>query len=131
MNLNFDIRNVNVMEFGVGYDDDQHSEFVLVPVDKAVQTALLKMVETTWHTMRQNAEEPLEYEPSEKHADTEYLYMATSNQMGALLFDLHKAENLPIETDALSDPQKISSYFVLIRRTYIFGDRVLSRLWAN
>ena len=112
MNLNFDIKRVKVTEFGVGYDDGDHSKFVLVPVAKAVQATLQKMVETTWHTMRQNTEEPLEYEPSEKHADAEYLYMATSNQMGALLFDLQKAENLPIETDALGDPQKISSYFV-------------------
>lgn len=112
MNLNFDSNNVTVTEFGVGYDDGEHSKFVLVPVDEAVQAALQKMAETTWHTMRQNAEEPLQYEPSEKHAGTEYLYMAASNQMGASLFDLHKAENLLIETEALKDPQQISSYFV-------------------
>ena len=28
------------------------------------------------------------------------------------MFDLHKAENFPIEGDALKDPQKLSSYFV-------------------
>ena len=112
MNLNFDINNVKVTEFGVGYDDGEHSEFVSVPVAEAVQAVLQEMVETTWHTMRQNAEEPSQYEPSEKHAGTEYLYMATDNQMGALLFDLHKAENLPIETDALNDPEGISIYFV-------------------
>ena len=112
MNLNFDINNVKVAEFGLGYDDGEHSEFVSVPVAEAVQAALQEMVETTWHTMRQNAEEPSQYEPSEKHAGTEYLYMATDNQMGALLFDLHKAENLPIETDALNDPEGISIYFV-------------------
>ena len=117
MNLNFDINNIKVTEFGVGYDNGEHSKFVLVPVDEAVQVALQKMVETTWDTMRQNAEEPLqsvqsEYEPSEKHAGTEYLYMATSNQMGAMLFDLHKAENFLIEIEALNEPQKLSSYFV-------------------
>ena len=110
MNLNFDTNNVTVTEFGVGYDD--HSKFILVPVGGAVQAALQNMVETTWYTMRQNAQEPLQYELSEKHAGNEYLFMATDNQMGALLFDLHKAENLPIETDVLSDPQEISSYFV-------------------
>ena len=117
MNLNFDSNNVTVTEFGVGYDDGEYSKFVLVPVDEAVQAALQKMAETTWHMMSQSAEEslqcePSEYEPSEKHAGTEYLYMTTGNQMGALLFDLHKAENLPIETNALNDPQKISCYFV-------------------
>ena len=112
MNLNFDIRNATVTEFGVGYDDGEHSKFFLVHVDKAVQAALQEMVKTTWHTMRQNTEEPFQYEPSEKHAGTEYLYMATSNQMGAMLFNLHKAENLLIKPDALNDPQKISSYFV-------------------
>ena len=117
MNLNFDIDNVKVTEFGVGYDDGEHCKFVSVPVAEAVQAALQEMVETTWHTMRQHAEEPLqceppEYQPSEKHAVTEYLYMATDNQMGTLLFDLHKSENLPIETDALNDPEGISIYFV-------------------
>ena len=112
MNLNFDINNVTVAEFGVGYDDGDRSKFVLVPVGGSVQAALQKMIETTWHTMRQNSEEPSQYEPSEKHAGTEYLYMATSNQMGASLLDLHKAENLQIEADALKDPQQISSYFV-------------------
>ena len=112
MNLNFDINNVTVAEFGVGYDDGDRSKFVLVPVGGSVQATLQKMIETTWHTMRQNSEEPSQYEPSEKHAGTEYLYMATSNQMGASLLDLHKAENLLIKPDALNDPQQISSYFV-------------------
>ena len=112
MNLNFDINSVTVTEFGVGYDDGDHSRFVLVPTTEEVQAALQEMVQATCNKMQQNAEEPSQYEPAEKNAGTEYLYMATSNQMGTLLFDLHKAENLSMETDALQDPQKISSYFV-------------------
>jgi hypothetical protein len=75
MNLEFDLDKVTVSEFGVGKDDGIGETFVTVPVDASVQTALREMLQATWDAMEQDEEDPGMYEPSEKHATTEYLYL--------------------------------------------------------
>ncbi|MCC2642467.1 MAG: hypothetical protein K0S45_2880 [Nitrospira sp.] len=74
MNLNFDLANVIATEFGIGRDDSNGQTFVAVPVDAGVQVALRDMVQATWGAMEADDEGPTKYQPSEKHAGTEYLY---------------------------------------------------------
>lgn len=121
MRLKFDIEHVTMTEFGIGhFDADDNFATVSVPVDEGVQSALREMVEATWQAMQQNTEEPAQYEPSEKHASTEYLYLLVDDPMAKLLFYLHEAANLPTNLHevakypgnaALDDPSKISFYF--------------------
>jgi hypothetical protein len=54
LKLRFDFENVIVTEFGVGFDSDDGQDFVVVPVDKAVQQALLEMVQETLSIMQKN-----------------------------------------------------------------------------
>ena len=135
MNLEFDIENVEVTEFGVGYDNDDKYVFALVSVDADVKTALRDMVENTCHAMRQHTDFlfqgessknsgstsqlsnnqnhalSLQYEPSQDYGSTAYLCLATDDPIAKSLRDLHEAENLQLGASALNDPTSISFYF--------------------
>jgi hypothetical protein len=110
MKLEFDLDNVTITEFGVGQDDDAQT-FVAVPVDASVQTALREMVQATWDAMQRDENGPAKYEPSEKHAGTEYLYLPLGDDLAASVRELHNAAALDINAAALSDPSVVFCYF--------------------
>lgn len=111
MNLDFDLKNVTMTEFGVGRDDGNGQTFVAVPVDGPVQAALREMVQATWEAMRRDEDGPAIYEASEKHARTEYLYLATDDDLAASVRQLHEAANLGINGSVLDDPSELFCYF--------------------
>jgi hypothetical protein len=111
MNLEFDLEKVEVTEFGVGCDDGKGQTYVAVPVDASVQTALREMVQATWEAMQRDENGPTKYEPSEKHAPTEYLYLPLSDELAASVRELHEAAALDINAAALSDPSVVFCYF--------------------
>ncbi len=111
MPLAFDIDNITVAEFGVGRDGENAWNIRMVPVDGGVQTALGEMARATWEEMQHDDEEPVEYQPSEKHAGTEYLSLARGNNLEAAVRELYDAENVPIEATALNEPGEIVYYF--------------------
>lgn len=112
MKLAFDLGSVSVIEFGVGRDEGNGQTFVAVPVDADVQAAVREMVETTWEAMQSDDNAPAKYEPSEKHAATEYLILPLSDDMASSIRALHEAMNLDIEPTALDDPTNVFCYFV-------------------
>jgi len=109
--LNFDLGGVAVVEFGVGQDDGGEQGFVTVPVDGAVQSVLNEMVRATWLAMTKNEDGPAKYEPSEKHGRTEYLYVPLGDDTAMFLRELHEAANLEVDSTALYEPARLSSYF--------------------
>jgi len=112
MNLEFDLANVTLMEFGVGRDDGSGQSFVAVPVDGAVQGALREMVQATWDAMQKDEDEPSKYEPSEKHGSTEYLYLPINDEIAAVVRNLHEAANLDIDANALTgESSDVFCYF--------------------
>jgi len=111
MNLDFDIGNVTVTEFGVGRDDGDEQTFVSVPVDAGVQGALGEMVQATWDAMQKDEDGPAKYEPSEKHGSTEYLYLPLDDELAASVRELHEAESLNIDAAALTEPTDVFCYF--------------------
>jgi hypothetical protein len=111
MNLNFDIGNVTVTEFGVGRDDGNEQTFVAMPVDAGVQGALREMVQATWDAMQKDEDGPAKYEPSEKHGSTEYLYLPLDDELAASVRELHEAESLNIDAAALTEPTDVFCYF--------------------
>ena len=111
MKLEFDIHNVKVTEFGVGRDDADGQTFVAVSVDADVQGAVQEMVQSTWEAMDEDKNGPAKYEPSEKHASTEYLYVAVSDDLAASVRERHEAANLPLDSHALDDPAVVFCYF--------------------
>ena len=52
-----------------------------------------------------------EYDPADKHANTEYLVVPVGGALDAAIRELHDAENLPFDDAPLSDPAAISCYF--------------------
>lgn len=112
MKLNFDLGTVTVTEFGVGRDNKTDRSFVAIPVDHEVQTALAEMVEATWSAMAKDENGPVAYEASEKHGSTEYLYVPLTDDLAAPIRELHQAAQLPLDSNALSDPSDVFCYFV-------------------
>ncbi len=111
LKLDFDINTVNVTEFGVGRDDRDQQVFGMVPVDAKVQKALCEMVRTTWDAMQKDEDGPAIYEPSEKHASTDYLYLPLSDDLATPIRDLHQAQNLPIDSSVLAKVGTMFCYF--------------------
>ena len=117
MKLEFDLNSVSVTEFGVGRDDGNARTFVAVPVDASVQAALREMVQTTWEAMQKDGNEPERYQPSEKHAATEYLYLPLDDELAASVRGLHNGANLDIQSSALDDPSNVFCYFARLTDT--------------
>ncbi len=115
MNLNFDIGNVTVTEFGVGRDDGNGQSFVAVPVDASVQAAIREMVQATWEAMQRDDDEPAKYEPSEKHGGIEYLYLPLNDDLAVSVRELHQAANLDVNAHALAEPSEVFCYFARLR----------------
>ena len=66
MNLNFNIENIEVTEFGVGRKIGSDRTFVAVPTDIGVQKTLQGMVASTCSRMENSAESPATFDPAEK-----------------------------------------------------------------
>ena len=111
MTLKFDLDEVTVTEFGVGQDQDGAQTFVAVPVDADVQAALREMVQATLDAMYRDEDGPVEYQPSEKHGATEYLYLPLGDDLAAAVRKLHEAAQLDIDSNALADPADVFCYF--------------------
>lgn len=124
MNLEFDPQNVSVAEFGVGRDDGNRERFVAMPVGADVQAVLQEMVQATWDAMQNDGEQPRKYEPSEKHASMESLYLPLEDELAASVRALHEASTLEIDSAALHDPSLVFAYFA--RFTDQKGRRLLA-----
>jgi len=111
VNLDFDFNGIRVTEFGVGRDDGGGQSFCCVAVDGDVQAALREVTVVTWGAMRELSEDPPMYDPSEKYASSEYVYLPLDHDLAKRMRELHQAQNLPIDMTALSDPAKVFCYF--------------------
>ena len=111
MNLEFDLGNVSVIEFGVGRGDGDSRSFVGVPVDSGVQAALRAMAHATWDAMQKGEDGPAKYSPSEKHGSKEYLYVPLEDDLAVSVRELHEAVNFDINAGALLNPADIFCYF--------------------
>lgn len=121
MKLEFDLTHIEVTEFGVGREGHNGQSFVTMPVDSSVQQALREMAEATREGMDR---EPEKYEPSEKHAAAEYLYLPLNDEMAGMVRNLHQALCLDIDTSALTAPGEVFCYFAW------FTDKKMRRLTA-
>ncbi|MYF36339.1 MAG: DUF4868 domain-containing protein [Synechococcus sp. SB0678_bin_12] len=118
MNLIFDLNNVQVTEFGVGFRDSSSYDFFQVPTDQKVQTILQNMILATWKAMKENSSTPKKYSPAEKHASTEYLYLEIREDiLCQSLIYLHQANNLQIDISAVNDLSRVLCYFVKLTDT--------------
>ena len=111
MQLEFNMDAIKTTEFGVGIDLNGEYEFYLVPVDKDVQTTLLSIAQATQKAILDTDDGPTKYNPAEKHGGTEYLHVDAGGGLDALMRQLHDAENLPLDSTKLLNPETINCYF--------------------
>lgn len=109
--LEFDFGHIQMVEFGVGRDNEYERTFCLIAVDGDVQDALQEMAEATWIAMMKLTDVPPRYEPSEKHAGIEYLHLPLNDNLAASMRELYEANNLPIDMLALNNPERVFCYF--------------------
>lgn len=107
----FELNAIRTVQFGVGRDDGDEHAFHCVMVDEAVQTALGEMAAETWATMRQLSNDPVRYEPSEKHSGCEHVYLPLDDELAVRMRNLHEAINLDIDQNALDDTEAMFCYF--------------------
>lgn len=111
MEIDFNLSAIERTEFGVGKKINNNSEYVVVPVDQGVKSALLSMAQATVDQMDPTEGDPTEYEPAEKHSGIEYLITPSSRKLDVVLRDLHTAVNLGFDNGRLSDLEAIFCYF--------------------
>lgn len=109
MTLDFDLSDIGTVEFGVGRDMNAERAFNCIPVDVSVQDVLQEMAEATWQKL--STMKPRCYEPGEKYASQEYLVLNLMDNLAAFMRELHEANNLPLDTNALGDPSLVFCYF--------------------
>lgn len=109
--MDFDLNAIRTVQFGVGRDDGDEHAFHNVMVDDGVQTALGEMAAETWVAMQQLTNEPVRYEPSEKHSGCEHVYLPLDDDLTVRMRNLHEAVNLDIDQNALDDTEAMFCYF--------------------
>lgn len=109
--MNFDFDAIRTVQFGVGRDDGGAHAFHRIVVDESVQSALGEMANTTWTAMQGLTDDPVRYEPSEKHAGLEHVFLPLDNDLAVRMRLLHQAVNIDIDQDALGDTDSIFCYF--------------------
>jgi hypothetical protein len=114
MKLEFDFNQVSTTEFGVGRDEGNGDVFSAVPVDGSVQAALNEVAKNTWQAMQGLTNDPAKYEPTEKYASSEHLFLPLDDDMAKRLRDLHEANNLPTNPKALDDPEDVFCYYARV-----------------
>ena len=121
MTLAFNLAEVQTTEFGVGRTDGKERIFETVPVEAEVKATLLEMVKATWAAMHSHPDGALNYEPSQEHRSTEYLFVSKEAGWDEEIRLLHDAENLPPNPGVLIKARHIFYYFA--RMTDGYGRR--------
>ncbi|MHB1954648.1 MAG: hypothetical protein ACYCOU_12960 [Sulfobacillus sp.] len=111
MSLEFDLASVRVTSFGVGHSVADPDTFVYVPVDVKIQEALRDMASATWTQMQELTETPDKYDPSEKYAAEEYVYLPLADVLATSLRGLYQRANIQFDSSALREPEEIVCYF--------------------
>ena len=100
MPAQFNVSAVELVEFGVGLDEDRDQRYVSVPIDPNIQAALREMVITTRDEMK-DAGDAITFDPGEKYAGHENLRLPLDSELASHILKIH-AKNLPSEPTALS-----------------------------
>lgn len=115
MKLEFDFNSVTDTEFGIGLGEINSPTFRRVSAKPDVQIALREMVQETWEAIEKHEVGPQEFEPSEKHSGTEYLFVRHSEIQDTFFRNLHEAQNMTRDASAINHPSRIFCYFTRIK----------------
>lgn len=115
MNVNFNLDEITATEFGVGRDRTGQPTFTLMSVNGQAQQALLEMVRVTIASLEQNEADSAEYNPAEKYASREYLYLPIDDAMAEIYRNLHEANDMVLDNNARNNMSNVFCYFVRFR----------------
>lgn len=110
MKLRFDLRRVRTVEFGLAFDD---GESVRVPVDAGVQTLITAMAQATVDALEDEGREvgAQLYDPGNKHASRDWLYLPANDPAVLALVDLRSAARLEVDRSSFARAPKATYYF--------------------
>ena len=112
MRIQFDLTSPHSTQLGVLRKDvSEGPPAFYVPADEQVQNTLREMVSATLNAIENTGIAPRPYEPSEKYASIEYLYVSLNDGLASFIRSLHTAANLAPSIEALDDPEGVSFYF--------------------
>lgn len=111
--FDFDFDEEALVEFGVGLDLLNGSQFRLISVDGSVQAALKEMAAATWKRLSQK--DVVTFEPSEQYAAEAHVTLPTDHELAGNLRNLHEAANMLIDNAALTRISEIFCYFARFR----------------
>ena len=115
MNIDFNLDQITTTEFGVGRDRTGQPTFTLMSVNGQVQQVLLEMVRATISGLEQNEDGSAEYNPAEKYASREYLYLPIDDAMAETYHDLHNANNMDLDNNGRNNMSNVFCYFARFR----------------
>ena len=112
MNIDFELSNDLVAEFGVGQRVDESVHYYQLPADDTVQQALLREARSALSKIDQETVNPPHFDPAEKYEGNEYLVLPLNHELGASLRELHEADFLTFRTPQLQDLKSSFCYFL-------------------
>lgn len=116
MEIKFDMKNVTLTEFGIGSDAGGEQSYYRVSVDGEVQDALSEMAGDTMEAMQEYLKEHETrlrlFDPAEKYAALEYVYIPIGDELASSIRQLHEAENIVLNDGAMANTNSIFCYFV-------------------
>lgn len=118
MTLAFRLDQIQSVEFGIGKDREDGRDYWVIPVDAAVQAALVEMTRATWRSLLAVDGGPARYEPSDKHGSIEYLFLPLNDVLSTGMRELHHANNIAISANALADRSQVFAYFARMTDTH-------------
>ena len=110
--MHLNINTIRTTEFGVVVPGKGITRFRFIPTEAQVKEALWGMMIATITAFKGRQKSRSPFDVADKHAATEYLYIAISDDLASRLRELHEAENIDSDVHALDDAVRISSYFV-------------------
>jgi hypothetical protein len=107
------------IEFGICSLINQEHIINLIPIDQSVRDSLLMMHVEFYNTYFRIADDPRLFEPSEKYAQTEKLFIPLTSYDSLTEFDnLHKRSNIPVSDVNLNViARNIVYYFAVFHYT--------------
>lgn len=110
MKLRFDLGRVRTVEFGLAFDD---GESVRVPVDPGVQKLITSMAQATWDALEDEGREvgPHVYDPGNKHANRDWLYLPANDPAAFAFADLQSASRLEVDGSSFARAPEATYYF--------------------
>lgn len=106
--------NYSSIQFGICVIENNEEIHYLIPVDQSVQSVLTEMLTSFNETFDHVGDKKRLFEPSEKYASTEKLFLPTNNENITKLKTLFDRNNYPTNSVDLSEKlSEISYYFAL------------------